>query len=255
MVLQYLHGGTMSDAKEKVWLKLYKRYSVITKYLVEICDIARNVDPNLSTQNCLREFDRILQAILFFQSKVNHNLYPKEIQFLNGVAGDADILELVNKKLYSSGMTVVKKITWDNVFSLDDDMLSKVEETIKEFCKEYTRNTAAYMAIAEYISGKNFYDKVSDNIVELLCAFASLEKGMYDAEIQQGILAYCELVAESYIEIKGNTEEIFANNKVIQKELIDKLRQEFKKSKKTEALQFIEGKLQVIRQKIIDFFK
>lgn len=245
----------MIDTKEKVWLKLYKRYSVITKYLVEICDIARNVDPNLSTQNCLRQFDRILQAILFFQSKVNHNLYPKEIQFLSGVAGEADILELVNKKLYSSGYTIVEKITWDNVFLLDEDMFAKVEECIKDFCREYTRDTAAYMAIAEYISGKNFYDKVSDNIVELLCAFASLEKGTYDAEIQQGILAYCELVAESYIEIKGNTEQIFANNQVIQKELIDKQREQFKKSKKSEIMQFIEGRLQVIRQKIVDFFK
>lgn len=245
----------MAVSQEKTWYKLYKRYATISKYIVEICDISRNVDTNLSTHNSLREFDRILQAILFFQSKLNHNLYPKEISFLSGVAGDADILALVSKKLYSSGVTIVEEITWDNLYKIDESLFEKVDECIKDITREYTKNLAVNIALAEYISGKNFYDKISDNIVELLCAFANLENGMYDTEIQQGILAYCELVTESYIDIKGNLEEIFRDNKNIQKELLDKFRSEYKKTKRSEILQTIEGKLKGIKQKIADFFK
>lgn len=244
----------MTTSQEKTWYKLYKRYATISKYIVEICDISRNVDANLSTHNSLREFDRILQAILFFQSKINHNLYPKEIQFLSGVAGEADILKLVSKKLYSSGVTIVEEINWDNLYKIDQDLFDKVDACIKEITREYTRNLAVNIALAEYISGKNFYDKISDNIVELLCAFARLESGMYDTEIQQGILAYCEFVTESYIDIKGNLEEIFTSNKNIQKELLDKLKADYKKTKRSELLQLIEGKLKGIKQKIADFF-
>lgn len=245
----------MAVSQEKTWYKLYKKYATISKYIVEICDISRNVDTNLSTHNSLREFDRILQAILFFQSKLNHNLYPKEIQFLSGVAGEADILALVSKKLYSSGVTIVEEITWENLYKIDESLFEKVDECIKEITREYTKNLAVNIALAEYISGKNFYDKISDNIVELLCAFANLENGMYDTEIQQGILAYCELVTESYIDVKGNLEEIFRDNKNIQEELLDKFRAEYKKTKRSEILQAIEGKLKGIRQKIADFFK
>lgn len=245
----------MATAQEKTWYKLYKRYATISKYIVEICDVSRNVDTGLSTHNCLREFDRILQAILFCQSKINHNLYPKEIQFLSGVAGEADILNLVSKKLYSSGVTLVEPITWDNLYSIDSSLFEKVDECINGIIKEYTKNLAINIALAEYISGKNYYDRISDNIVELLCAFAGLESGMYDADIQQGILAYCELVTESYIEVKSNLEEVFVSNKNIQKELLDKFKSEYKKSKRSELLHTIEGKLKEIKQKIADFFK
>lgn len=239
--------------QEKVWLKLYKRYTTITKYLVEICDIARGAMPTLSTQNCLRDFDRILQAILFYQSKLNKTLYPKEVEFLSGLAGEADILLLVKKKLASEGVDV-SDISWQNVYNLEPQLFERIENVIKEFTDEYTKDLSVNIALAEYISGKNYYDKISDTMIDLLCQFSRLESGIDDMEIQQGILAYCELVAESYIATKENMDEVFAGNEKIEADILNALRAEFKENKKKDILMIVEGKLKDIKQKIQDFF-
>ena len=240
-------------ARKDVDLKLLKKYTKLTKHLVEICDVAKGIDGGLSTQKYIADFDMILQSVLFFQSKSNKAIYPKEKQFIDDLTGEGDVLQLAKQQLKEQGYAV-DDINWQNVFECDSASFDKIENKVKELSKDFTQNLVAYVALAECLDGKSHFAKISDEIVDILYYFAKLENGIDDNEVKHGILAYCQLVVDYYVDVVGNMEEFFAN-KQVKKELLISLRKEYKYSKRAKRGEFIEKHIQAIKARIASRFK
>lgn len=239
--------------RKDIDVKLLKRYTKLTKHLVEICEVAKGIDSGLSTQEYIADFDMILQSVLFFQSKSNKAIYPKEKQFIDDLTEEGDILELAKHRLKEQG-NEISDVNWQNIFECDSAVFEKIEGKIKELTKDYTRNLVAYVALAECLDGKSHFAKISDEIVDILYYFARLENGIDDNEVKHGILAYCQFAVDYYVDVVGNMEEFFAD-KQVKRELLISLRKEYKYSKRARRGEFIEKHIQSIKDRIAMRFK
>ncbi|MDE6604843.1 MAG: hypothetical protein K2K85_02335 [Clostridia bacterium] len=245
-----MEGVAMSADTEE---KLDKKYAKLTKFLAEICDVAKGVDGELSTQEYLLNFDLLLQSLLLHQSKSNQAIYPKEQDFIDKVADKADILKIAKTQLLKDGEgQAVDKVEWDNIFDCPKEVFAKVDAKIQELTKEYTKNMVAYVALAEYLNGKNYFFKLNDETVDLLYYYAKLENGADENEVQQGIMGYIKFVANYYVEVMSNMEEFFAN-KNIKKELLGSLRKEYRENKRSNG--FLERHLKKIKERLAGLFK
>ncbi|MDE6275932.1 MAG: hypothetical protein K2M75_05270 [Clostridia bacterium] len=237
----------MADTAEK----LYKKYVKITKSLVEICDIAKGIDGELSVQEYLVNFDLLLQSLLFYQCKCNRAIYPKELDFISELTEDDDILERVNAELEKHSHAI-DDVKWDNLFDCDKDTFALIDGEIQTLAKEYTKQLVAYVALAECLDGKSHFDKLNDDIVDLLYYFAKLENGADENEVEQGIIGYVKFVANYYVEVVRNMESIFAD-KNIKKELLTSLRKEYREAKR--ANRFLERHLKAIKERLAGLLK
>lgn len=238
--------------RREVSIKLFKKYTKTTKHLVEICDVAKGVDSELSTQSYLSDFDKILQSVLFFQSKSNKAIYPKEINFIDDLTEHGDVLQLAKQALAGDGVNT-DGIDWHNVFCCDKDILDKLSDKIQELTKSNTKNLVAYVALAECLDGKNHFAKLSEEMVDLIYYFAKLENGIDDNEVRHGIMAYCHLVVDYYVEVTSNIEEFF-QDKQIKKDLLSSLRKEYRYIKRGRHIEFIDKHIQAVKDRISSIF-
>ena len=232
--------------------KLFKKYVKTTKLLVEICDVAKGVDAELSAQEYLANFDLLLQTLLYLQSKSNRAIYPKEYDFLCELAEeDSGLLAIVKSQLEDESLSL-DGVEWNNIFDCDKETFAKIDDTIQRLAKEYTKKLVAYVALAECLDGKSHFAKLNDSMVDILYYFAKLENGADENEVQQGIMAYVNFVANYYVEVISNMEVIFAD-KNIKKDLLVSLRKEYKESKRSNR--FLERQLKAIKEKLAGLFK
>ncbi|MDE6361524.1 MAG: hypothetical protein K2L53_00945 [Clostridia bacterium] len=233
--------------------KLDKKYAKLTKFLAQTCDVAKGVDSELNTQEYLLNFDLLLQSLLFNQSKSNNAIFPKEHEFIKKVAEKTDLLEIAKAELIKDGEDVaIDNVEWDNIFDCPKDVFAKIDGKIKSLTKEYTKNMVAYVALAEYLDGKNYFFKLNDDTVDLLYYYAKLENGADENEVQQGILGYVKFVANYYVEVMSNMEEFFAD-KNIKKELLGSLRKEYRENKRSNR--FLERHLKKIKERLAGHYK
>lgn len=238
--------------RREISIKMFKKYTKTTKHLVEICDVAKGIDSELSTQKYLSDFDKILQSVLFFQSKYNSAIYPKEIDFIDALTANGDILQLAKQDLAGTGLNT-DGIDWHNVFDCDRDMLDRLSDKIQELTNRYTKNLVAYVALAECLDGKNHFARLSEEMVDLIYYFAKLENGIDDNEVRHGIMAYCQLVADYYVDVTSNIEEFF-QDKQIKKDLLSSLRKEYRDIKKGRYIEFIDKHIQSVKDRISSIF-
>lgn len=241
--------------REETHLKIYKKYTAISKLLAEVCDIAVSVDENLDSKDLLKKFDLTLQAILFMQCKSNKTLYPKEKLFIEKLSEGNDIILAVRQRFADDCAIDAESISWDNVFDRDLAIVEKIEQEIRKVTKACVKDIVAYVAIAEYLAKKNFFTKFSEETVDFLWYFAELENGAEDNEVKQGIVAYCQLVADNYINVKNNVEEIFADSKKIEKDVLAQLRKEYKASRKSKRTEFIERHVKSVKRRLAGHFR
>lgn len=231
--------------------KLYKKYVKTTKLLAEVCDVAKGIDGELNVQDYLVNFDLLLQALLFYQSKSNRAIYPKESDFICKIAKDNDLLATVKTQLEQEAQAIYG-VTWNNVFDCDEVTFAKFDDKIQTLAKEYTKKSVAYVALAERLDGKNYFAKLNDDIVDLLYYYAKSENGADEKEVEQGIMGYVKFVADYYVEVVSNMESFFAD-KNIKKELLVSLRKEYKENKRANG--FSERHLKAIKERLAGLFK
>ena len=233
--------------------KLNKKYAKLTKFLTEICEVAKGVDGELSTQEYLLNFDLLLQSLLLHQSKSNDAIFPKEQDFINRLAEKADLLKIAKTRLVKKGEEqAIDKAEWNNIFDCPKEVFAKIDGEIQSLTQEYTKNMVAYVALAEYLDGKNYFFKLNDETVDLLYYYAKLENGADEGEVQQGIMGYVKFVANYYVEVMSNMEEFFAD-KNIKKELLGSLRKEYKENKRSNR--FLERHFKKIKERLAGHFK
>ena len=233
--------------------KLNKKYAKLTKFLAQICDVARGVDGELSTQEYLLNFDMLLQSLLFHQSKSNNAIYPKEREFIDQLAQKVDLLKIAIDQLQNAGeLQAIDKVEWGNIFECPKEVFEKIDGKIQELTKNYTEYMVAYVSLAEYLDGKNYFFKLNDDTVDLLYYYAKLENGADENEVQQGIMGYIKFVANYYVEVMSNMEEFFAD-KNIKKELLVSLRKEYKENKRSNR--FLERHLKKAKERLSSHFK
>ena len=232
--------------------KLYKKYAKLTKFLSEICEVAKGVDTELNAQEYLRNFNLLLQSLLFHQCKSNGAIFPKEQKFIGMLADKADLLEIAKIQLAKDGEgQAIDDVDWTNVFDRKD-AFAKIDGKIQSLTNEYTKNMAAYVAPAEYLDGKSYFFKLNDDTVDLLYYFAKLENGADENEVQQGIMGYIKFVANYYVELMSNMEEFFAD-KNIKKEVLVSIRKEYKENKRSNR--FLERHLKAIKERLAGLFR
>ncbi|MDE6474551.1 MAG: hypothetical protein K2L70_05580 [Clostridia bacterium] len=238
-----------ADTKEK----LNKKYAKLIKFLAQICDVARGVDSELNADEYLLNFDMLLQSLLFHQSKSNKAIYPKEQDFIDQVAQKADILNIAKTQLVNDGESqAIEQAEWNNIFDCPKEVFEKIDGKIQELTKDYTRRMVTYVALAEYLDGKNYFFKLNDETVDLLYYYAKLENGADENEVQQGILGYVKFVANYYVGVMSNMEEFFAD-KNIKTELLGSLRKEYKENKRSNR--FLERHLKKIKERLSSHYK
>ena len=157
----------------------------------------------------LKEFDYLLQIILFNVGIVDNNLTKKKLLFIDLLTTDGDILEEYNRKLS-------KEYTWEGLgnTNLEVDVLNNFINDATMLFIDKINNLIMFLATNDAFRGDNDYLFFKEKIEEILKIYTNFDS--VETEKEKAFIKYIidKMFLEKYLDLKEVFETISKNERL-----------------------------------------
>lgn len=148
----------------------YKIYKKGLNLIEELSVIARKVEPEFSTDIAKRQFDRILQTLLFRVALSDNRFTDVEAKFIDQITDTSDALNYIREK------TELTSVSWDNIFMLSVDVCKGISATLVELLDESLNDFILNFAILDAaIEGRDIHTEFVNIFAEIAFCLSAVD--------------------------------------------------------------------------------
>ncbi len=196
---------------ENVFEKAKKAYDNIMKTAQAMFEIHEEAmkgnGVDFSVESAMCELDVLIQYSMLQIALNDGNLNENEVAFIKNLSSYLDFCGYLNQRGYQD-------VTWDVIFSTDEESLKEVLKEAKEDILALSKNFVVIFSLIDAMTPQQDYlEELKQDFVNITCAVMQSDGEIYKCEITNGCM-FLEILNTIYKTKAANVENI--NNKKAQ---------------------------------------
>ena len=171
-----------------------------SKLLIQgMAELTKAFDEDFDIDNCFKQFDIIIQALLFSQALADRDFCKEEKELIVLLAGNNDLFECTDHEALNG-------LSWDKVYDMPLDEQVKLSSAINEILDSAAEEFVLPLALLDAATTQNSLKDLSSLLTSLSILLAAVDGTVEDVELITFQSQAEKLLLGKWADVKGLSE-------------------------------------------------